>query len=338
MNHNYIFTSLTRISNLPEISFSVQPLLKKLWKTGDYVVAKVIDGFGGLLAELTSGRMITVVQDQLLVGALGVRHATLEATGSWMVANPKEPMHLLTGGGLIGKLTSKGYFIPPLVALSYQGHCMIRNTPSNMSDFAMTSDYVPYSKPTILIVGTSMTAGKTTSAKIIIHLLKKMGKTVVGAKLTGAGRYKDIMAMYDAGAEPVFDFVDVGLPSSIHEPDIFLQRLKPLLSAIQKSETDVAVVEIGASPLEPYNGQVAIDQIKKAVKFKVLCSFDPYAVYGVMKGFNFTPDLVSGLATNTLGGVELIHRLSGVSGVNLIDPTTWPVLNQMIREKLEFDS
>lgn len=334
MLRDYIFTSLTRISNLNEKSFLVHRIPKSAWKTGDYIVAKVLDGFGGLLVELTSGRMITVVKDQRIVGALGVRHATLEATGSWKVADPDKTIHLLTGAGLIGKLTSKGYFIPPLITLLYQGHCLLDGKPSNMVDFAMDCDLVPYTKPTILIVGTSMTAGKTTSAKIIIHQLKMMGKTVVGAKLTGAGRYKDIMAMYDAGADPVYDFVDVGLPSSIHEPNVFLKRLRPLLSKIQKSAAEIAVIEIGASPLEPYNGNLAIEQIKDAIKLKVLCAFDPYAVYGVMKSYDFTPDLVSGVATNTLGGIELIKNLSGVFALNLIDPTTWTALNQLIKKKV----
>ena len=34
---------------------------------------------------------------------------------------------------------------------------------------------------------------------------------VIGTKLTGAGRYRDILAMRDAGADYIFDFVDAGL-------------------------------------------------------------------------------------------------------------------------------
>ena len=38
---------------------------------------------------------------------------------------------------------------------------------------------------------------------------------VIGTKLTGAGRYRDILAMQDAGADYIFDFVDAGLPSTV---------------------------------------------------------------------------------------------------------------------------
>ena len=49
--------------------------------------------------------------------------------------------------------------------------------------------------PVVLIVGTSMSAGKTTSARAIVRLLREDGLTVIGAKLTGAGRYRDILAI-----------------------------------------------------------------------------------------------------------------------------------------------
>ena len=110
-------------------------------------------------------------------------------------------------------------------------------------------DYVPevplrdYITPTILIVGTSMSAGKTASARVITHLLKESGLKVLGAKLTGAGRYKDIQSMQDAGADAIFDFVDVGLPSTVHPKDEYMKALDKLLSMMQGVDADVAVVE-----------------------------------------------------------------------------------------------
>jgi hypothetical protein len=41
MKPRYIFTSLTRISDLPEVPFSVEPLPRREWETGDYVVGEV---------------------------------------------------------------------------------------------------------------------------------------------------------------------------------------------------------------------------------------------------------------------------------------------------------
>jgi hypothetical protein len=37
----YVFASLTRITDLPEVTFSVRPLPRREWETGDYVVGEV---------------------------------------------------------------------------------------------------------------------------------------------------------------------------------------------------------------------------------------------------------------------------------------------------------
>ena len=40
MSFRYVFSSMTRISDLPRAAFSVEPLAKKHWEVGDYVVAQ----------------------------------------------------------------------------------------------------------------------------------------------------------------------------------------------------------------------------------------------------------------------------------------------------------
>ena len=67
-----------------------------------------------------------------------------------------------------------------------------------------------------------------------------------------------------------------------------------MLSEISLSQPDIAVIEIGASPLEPYNGDQAIEAIRKNVICTVLCASDPYSVLGVMKSFELMPTIVSG--------------------------------------------
>jgi hypothetical protein len=175
-----------------------------------------------------------------------------------------------------------------------------------------------------------MSAGKTTAAKIVTRILANEGLSIVGAKLSGAGRYKDILAIKDAGADQVFDFVDVGLPSSITPLRRYKKSLNSLLNLISSTSSDVAIIEIGASPLEPYNGDIAYNSIKNQIKAIVLCASDPYSVLGVMKSFDITPSLVSGPATNTLGGLNLIDKLCGVNALNIIDPVTHPELLRIL--------
>jgi len=65
-----------------------------------------------------------------------------------------------------------------------------------------------------------------------------------------------------------------------------------------------------------------------------LCASDPYAVVGVMKGFGFTPDLVSGVATSTSAGVNVIHQLAGTPALNLLDVASHVKLDQLLRDRL----
>ena len=68
-----------------------------------------------------------------------------------------------------------------------------------------------------------------------------------------------------------------------------------------------AVIEAGASPLEPYNGDTVVSEIGDAVAFTVLCASDPYAVVGILNAWERRVDLVTGPASNTLAGVALVN-------------------------------
>ena len=335
MNSKYIFSSMLRISNLDKKSFEVKKLDKIKWKTGDYVVGKITNpGNDQMKIELINGRMRSFMKEDLVVGALGERYATLEATGSWREVEEDGIMHLLTGGGLIGKCTSKSVRLPNLIEIEYMGHMVSDDNICQMDDFVKTVPYKKFDLPVILLVGTSMSAGKTTVARIIVNQLKRAGLRIVAGKLTGASRYRDTLSLKDVGANHIFDFVDIGLPSSIYPREKFRKKLIQLLSQIQETEADVAVIELGASPLEPYNGDVAFEELKDSVKCTILCASDPYAVYGVMKSFKLKPDIVSGIATNTFAGSELIEKLCGVKAMNLIDPETAVELRSILSKKL----
>ncbi|MEM6351071.1 MAG: hypothetical protein AAF766_09925 [Cyanobacteria bacterium P01_D01_bin.14] len=318
MKERYVFGALTRISDLATVPFTVRPLPKANWANGDYVVGRVLSaGRRSDRIELTTGRMAQLMPGDAVVGAFGVRRATLEAVGDWQSIQTDGLMEDMTNAGFFGRVTSRSVLIPPQPRLVYQGHVMRDGRKICMGDFVPDIAPHPYRCPTILIIGTSMSAGKTTVARAIIHLLKEMGHRVIGTKLTGAGRYRDILSMQDAGADAIFDFVDAGLPSSVLPPEEFRTALRQLLSLIAAQSPDVVVAEAGASPFEPYNGAVVLDEIADQVKFTVLCASDPYAVIGVSQSFGLHPDIVSGITTNTTAGIELVEKLAHVPALSL---------------------
>jgi hypothetical protein len=289
----------------------------------------------GVRIELSNGRLVRVDTGDRLLGALGTRFATLEATGSWEDIGDDGFMQAMTAAGLLGRLTSKSPFLADLTELTYTGHVLV--TGHKLTMRACVAPPIPdnaFALPVVLIVGSSMSAGKTRSAQIIIRRLKAMGLRVLAAKLTGAGRYRDVLSMGDAGADAIFDFVDAGLPSTICSQAEYRSAIGGLLSRMAEVAAEVAVIEAGASPLEPYNGNTLVELLADNIKMLLLCASDPYAVVGIMDAFGKRPDLVAGIACNTDAGIALVKRLTGLTALRLIDRASLPVLDAMLRERL----
>lgn len=335
MRGRYTLTSLTRISDLEEAPFTVERVELPEWSTGDYVAVEVIRATSKQRLEVPSGRLVEVMEGDLAIGALGVRHATLEATGSWREVGEDGRLSFLTGAGLLGKCTSLSYDHPPLNRAVYRGHVHRAGRPARMADYVSEVTPAPLEAPVVLVIGTSMSAGKTTAARTMIRLLKAEGMRLAGAKLAGAGAYRDALSMGDAGADAFFDFTDGGLPSTVVSEERYRRALQTLLSRIAHEQPDVAVVELGASPLEPYNGETAANALREQVAFTVLCSSDPYAVIGLMDAYDLRPDLVTGPATNTLAGRQLTEELTGIPAVDIRDPDRRPGVRDLLLAAVE---
>jgi hypothetical protein len=331
MTDGYFLGSVTRITDFAARGFEVAAQARQDWGPGDYVVGRVSGTPTALYrVELPDGRMVDVMEGDLVVGALGRREATLEGVGDWEAIGADGEFHALTGAGLFGRATSTSLLLPRLMSLQYMGHVVRDGQPLRMADFAPPAPSAELEAPVILVVGTSMSAGKTTTGRVIIHELRKRGLRIAGAKFTGAARYRDILTYADAGATAIVDFVDAGLPSTVVPRKIFRAAMDDMLHRIAGLKPDIVLAEAGASPLEPYNGDVAIDCLLKHVKFLVLSASDPYAVVGVQTAFGLKPDLVTGPATNTTAGVALVEKLTGLPALNLMDPASLPALRRML--------
>src|SRR5215207_2421422 len=153
MTSKYFFTSLTRISDLPEVPFSVEPMPRKAWSMGDYVVGEVISPPTRLSrVELTSGRMVEVEKGDLLVGAFGVRYATLEAVGGWQNIGQDRQMEALTGAGLFGRSTSRSAILPSLLSLTYKGHALVEGKKAAMRAYVPDAPEREFGLPIVLMV------------------------------------------------------------------------------------------------------------------------------------------------------------------------------------------
>ena len=326
--------SIARIADFDRNPYDVRLLEKSLWESGDYVRTEVTGTRTELYAiESCSGEMLPVQQGDQVIGALGHREATLEGVGSYLDVKQGK-MNALTSAGLLGVFTSYSVLLPRPLSLHYRGHIVRDNHKITMRQFAIRADKGCLAVPTILVIGTSMMAGKTVTGRRLCEILSSAGCDVVGVKLTGAGRYRDIASFKRAGAAHVFDFVDVGLPSTVVPEQEFRVAIRPLLSHIDTLQPDYVVAETGASPLEPYNVAAAMQELGDNIVCIILAASDPFAVVGVQKAFNVTPDLVTGPAANTSAAVALVRKLADLPAINVIDRDTLPEFTTFLGNKL----
>lgn len=328
-----VYGSLARIADFRNSNFDLQKLPRSAWASGDYVEGEVVGAVTEFYhIEDRSGHMVKVEPGDWVIGALGDRAATLEGVGSWRDIDSSGAMHALTSAGLFGRFTSFSMLLPDPLHLKYRGHLCRNDQKVRMSHFAPTSNTHKFDVPTIMLVGTSMSAGKTTTGRRVCKEFDRAGLFVIGSKLTGAGRYRDILSYQKTGATEIFDFVDAGLPSTVVPEAEYRAAIRPLLNFINDLQSDLLVVEAGASPLEPYNGAALMDEVGDNVVCTILCASDPYAVVGVEQAFGLRPDLVTGPAAQTSAAVELVYKLSGLPAINIIDPAAKESFRQFLKD------
>ncbi len=333
-----VYGSLARIANFSNSNFDVQKRPRSQWATGDYVEGEVAGTPTEFYSvEDRSGHMVKVEPGDWVVGALGDRAATLEGVGGWADITADGYMHAMTSAGLMGHYTSFSTLFSDPLLLKYRGHLCRNGRKVCMSEFAMRADKHEFSVPTVLVVGTSMSAGKTTTGRRVCKELDRAGLHIIGTKLTGAGRYRDILSYLKTGASEIYDFVDGGLPTTIVPEQQFRDAIRPVLNHVHDRRPDFVLVEAGASPLEPYNGAALIDELGDNVVCAILSASDPYAVVGVQQAFGLKPDLVTGPATTTSAAVELVKKLTGLPAINIIDPAAKQAFRTFLFDKLGLD-
>lgn len=214
-------------------------LVEALADAGAY---RDVENLQGRSMRLYAGqRFIAVLghreSSQCLVGGLPAEGVDTETTG----------LHLLTNGGIVGVCDCwPGYMGRPL-PLSCLGLLTRDGRPINTTD--RVRDWCPElrrSAPIILVAATSAEAGKTTlSARIIAGLARKHGLRVAATKLAGTGCLEDVLQYMDAGADPVLDFPDVGLPSTYTSVERYVPAIRTLLEQLNTARPHVIVGELG---------------------------------------------------------------------------------------------
>ncbi len=220
-------------------------------RAGDLVVARVgrIGEHGA--AEDPYGRRMRLYQGDLLVGAYGNRYATDFYEG-YVPEGPDT--HLLTAGGLIGTVAAAHDAHERPTELEVIGRLVDgAGRPLSLEDFGRAFPIaagLPHAH-VVAVLGTSMNAGKTTTAAAIVRAFTRAGFPVGAGKVTGSGSGKDRWSYADAGAHALAHFLDFGMASTFGYP---LDRLGTTMLAIRDAlildGSEVVVLEIADGLLQ----------------------------------------------------------------------------------------
>lgn len=219
-------------------------------QAGDVILARVVSlGQHRRIENVHGRRGDLYVGDEIIV-AYGNRYAPDQFEA--YVPDDLGPCHLVAGGGVAARASSRHAAIKPATRIDVIGALMQADGRAlNLADFAITGPARARPPKVIAVVGSSMNAGKTTTVAGIVHGLTRAGFRVGAAKLTGTGSGGDLWSMRDAGAGLAVDFTDAGHASTFGVAADELGRVaQSLLSRLAESGMEIAVVEIADGLLQ----------------------------------------------------------------------------------------
>src|SRR5210317_2009703 len=282
--------------------------------------------------ELTSGRMATVNQGDVIVGALGHRKALRGYSGHLPKAlKPGDTIQILNIGGVLGVCDSANPDVGPpfdcevlgtVLHFPYLGERIGVPARAGATTLDPEAPLDMQGVPVVALAGTCMDSGKTAAACAIVSRLRHRGMHVAACKATGVSLRRDILAMQDAGAAETMIFSDLGIVTTTAQNGPALTRT--LLTSLASERPDVIVLELGDGLLGAYGVEAILSDtaIRAALTAVVLCANDPVAAWGGAKilreQYGIEPAVVSGPATDNAVGIDQISERLGLPAINAL--------------------
>jgi len=282
--------------------------------------------------ELTSGRMATVNQGDIVVGALGHRKALLGYSGHLPEAlEVGSTIQILNIGGVLGICDSANpdvgapfdcEVLGTVLHFPYLGERIGVPARVGARELDINAGLDTRAVPVIALAGTCMDSGKTAAACAIVSRLRHRGLKVAACKATGVSLRRDILAMEDAGAAHSMIFSDLGVVTTTSENGPALTRA--LLSGLAELRPDVIVIELGDGLLGAYGVEaiLADKDIRNAFTAVILCANDPVAAWGgariLREQFDIEPAVVTGPATDNAVGIDQIKERLSLPAINAL--------------------
>ena len=230
--------------------------------------------------ELFNGRQVVLTEGDIVIGSLGNRMASSGMTGYIpKTLNPFDRIHILNLGGLLGICKDFNVLLGGPTECEVIGSIVNnKNKKLNINQFKKINitNKLKTKKPVIAVLGTGIDSGKTTVSAFMIRVLKSYFKNVNACKLAGSAAQKDLYSFEDNGADKVYDFVDVGLPSTNNiKSKIIINAAKSIINQTSKN-ADIIFAELGDGLHGEYGTKDIINdkEIQKIIKVYIICALD----------------------------------------------------------------
>jgi len=212
---------------------------------GDLVVAEVLRLGKHSTYEDRAGVTMNLFPGDLVVGAFGNRYATDQFEG-YVPEAPIADCDMLSIGGVLGTVASRHESMPAPTRLRVLGAvCGPAGRPLSLRAFGLGATDESGPGQVILVIGSSMNAGKTTLAGTIVRALRNAGRRVGAAKVTGTAAGRDIRYVASCGARPALDFTDAGFPATyMLSLDELLGITRTLVGHLRATRPDYVVLEV----------------------------------------------------------------------------------------------
>ena len=289
---------------------------------GRIVLARVTTIVRHKEVEGTDGRKRMLFPNDVIAGVLAYRYATDQFEGHPIASGAIG--HLLAIGGACGLVVSKNERMVDPTCLEWIGTLADdRGEALNLRRFALKHRRTAVTpRPrTVLVVGASMNAGKTTTAAQVIRSLSGQGRRVAAAKITGTACRKDPGIMEDAGAVRVLDFTHAGYPSTAHLPAGDLLSLASDLRALLLEERPEFIVYEIADGIFQRETQLLLEDpaFRETVDVVLYAAPEsPSCESGVrwLRQWGHTVGAVAGPVANSRLGMEEVQGATGVPCLN----------------------
>ena len=218
-------------------------------RIGDLILAEVQDIGRHTRMEIRTGHTMALFPGDHIVGAFGNRYATDQYEG-YVPTRPVEACDILSVGGVCGEVASQHASMVDPTRLRILGLVSDKDErPINQRAFGLPShvvgDRLETSAEVILVLGSSMNSGKTTTAGTLARALSRANFSVAAGKITGTAAGKDGRFYEACGARPVLDFTSAGYPSTyMLALEELLGVYESILGNLRASNPDYIILEI----------------------------------------------------------------------------------------------